>query len=232
MMQHTQGIARSQISFGSLEDRISVDNPVRLIDVFSDKLDLVIIGFTTKSLQKEDRPSFESSIFVRLYLYGYLNGIRSSRKLENECKRNNELQWLLQGLHPNYHSISDFRKDNPTALKKLFKLFVNFLKDAELIAGETIAIDGTKSRAHNSKKANFSQKKIDRHVDYIEAKVAAYMNVLANCDTQEDAVKMTDIKINSHIRNSNLSFIFFASSSSLPVHRVICLRHLVIYQKH
>lgn len=192
-MDHIQGISRFQLSFGSLEDLISMDNPVRFIDVFSDKLDLVKIGFATKTLQKEGRPSFESSLFVRLYLYGYLNGIRSSRKLEKECKRNTELQWLLQGLCPNYHSISDFRKDNPAALKKLFKLFVSFLKNADLIAGEIIAIDGTKSRAHNSKKANFSQKKIDRHVDYIEAKVAAYMEVLATCDAQEDAVKMTNV---------------------------------------
>ena len=187
-MQHIQGIARSQISFGSLEDRISVDNPVRFIDVFAAKLDLAKIGFSIQTLKKEGRPSFESSLFVRLYLYGYLNGIRSSRKLEKECGRNTELQWLLHGMTPNYHSIADFRKDNPGALKKLFKLFVSFLKDAELIAGETIAIDGTKSRAHNSKKANFSQKKIDRHIDYIDEKVAEYMAVLATADANEDTV--------------------------------------------
>jgi transposase len=93
-------------------------------------------------------------------LYGYLNGLRGSRKLEKECERNIELHWLLYGMIPNYHSISDFRKDNPQALKKLFKLFVSFMKDADLITGETIAIDGTKSRAHNSKKANFSQKRL------------------------------------------------------------------------
>ena len=163
-MQHKQGTARDQISFNSFEDRISRDNPVRFIDVFSGKLDLEKIGFSVKTLQKEGRPSFESSLFVRLYLYGYLNGLRSSRKLEKECERNIELHWLLHGMTPNYHSISDFRKDNPQALKKLFKLFVIFLKNANLISGETIAIDGTKSRAHNSKKANFSQKKIDRHM--------------------------------------------------------------------
>ena len=192
-MQHIQGIARSQISFGSLEDRISVDNPVRFIDVFAAKLDLAKIGFSIQTLKKEGRPSFESSLFVRLYLYGYLNGIRSSRKLEKECGRNTELQWLLHGMTPNYHSIADFRKDNPGALKKLFKLFVSFLKDAELIAGETIAIDGTKSRAHNSKKANFSQKKIDRHIDYIDEKVAEYMAVLATADANEDTVNVTNV---------------------------------------
>ena len=192
-MQHIQGISRLQISFGTLEDRISLDNPVRFIDVFSEKLDLAKIGFSVKTLKKEGRPSFESSIFVRLYLYGYLNGLRSSRKLEKECGRNTELQWLLHGMIPNYHSIADFRKDNPQSLKKLFKLFVSFLKDAELIAGETIAIDGTKSRAHNSKKANFSQKKIDRHINYIDEKVAEYMDVLAVADAQDDAVKVSNV---------------------------------------
>ncbi|MEM0576711.1 transposase [Flavobacterium polysaccharolyticum] len=98
---------------------------------------------------------FESKVFLKLYLYGYLNGLRSSRKLEKESIRNIQLQWLLCGIVPNYHSISDFRKHNPSGLKKMFKLFVSFLKDADLIAGETIAIDGTKSRAHNSKKAIF-----------------------------------------------------------------------------
>ena len=81
------------------------------------------IGFTVSILKKEGRPSFESSLFVRIYLYGYLNGIRSSRKLAKECVRNIEMRWLLYGMTPNYHSISDFRKDNPVALKKLFKLF-------------------------------------------------------------------------------------------------------------
>lgn len=192
-MQHRQGTARDQIGFSSFEDRISKDNPVRFIDVFSQKIELEKLGFLGKTLQKEGRPSFESSLFVRLYLYGYLNGLRSSRKLEKECERNVELHWLLHGMVPNYHSISDFRKDNPQALKKLFKLFVSFLKDVDLIAGETIAIDGTKSRAHNSKKANFSQKKIDRHLEYIDQKVSEYMAVLESSDLQDEQVKVTKV---------------------------------------
>jgi hypothetical protein len=95
---------------------------------------------------------------------------------------------------PNYHSISDFRKDNPAGLKKLFKLFVSFLKDADLIAGETIAIDGTKSRAHNSKKANFNQKKIDQHLAYIEEKTQEYLNELATNDQKDSGVTITKIK--------------------------------------
>jgi transposase len=117
-------------------------------------------------------------LFLKIYLYGYLNGLRSSRKLEKECVRNIELQWLLEAICPNYHSISDFNKANPTGLKKLFKLFVSFLKDADLVAGETIAIDGTKSRAHNSKKANFNQKKIYKHLAHIEKRTQEYLTQL------------------------------------------------------
>jgi ribosomal protein L29 len=104
------------------------------------------------------------------------------------------MHWLLNGLVPNYHSISDFRKDNPSALKKLFKVFVSFLKDADLIAGQTIAIDGTKSRAHNSKKANFNRKKIDRHLAYIDEKTQQYMDELAQNDELENCSTITDIE--------------------------------------
>jgi len=192
-MHHINGISREQISFITLEDGISNNNPVRFIDAFTGQLDLVKLGFIINTLKVEGRPSYQSSIFIRIYLYGYLNGIRSSRKLERECTRNTEIQWLLHGIMPNYKSISDFRKNNPKALKNVFKLFVSFLKDADLIAGETIAIDGTKSRAHNSKKANFNQTKIDRHKEYIDNKVEEYMTLLEQSDTQEDAIKVTNV---------------------------------------
>ena len=104
------------------------------------------------------------------------------------------MQWLLQDIRPNYHSISDFRKDNPKALKQLFKLFVSFLKNADLIAGETIAIDGTKSRAHNSKKANFNQKKIDKHKAYIDAKSQEYLDQLEQNDIQDNTIAITNIQ--------------------------------------
>ena len=194
MMQHITGIARNQMVFTSLEDPISKDNPVRFIDAFVENIDLKTLGFELRTLKKEGRPSFDTKIFLKIYLYGYLNGLRSSRKLEKECLRNIELQWLLCGLLPNYHSISDFRKDNPSSLKKLFKVFVSFLKDADLIAGETIAIDGTKSRAHNSKKANFNQKKIDRHLAYIEEKTQEYLEQLAQNDTSENSITVTKIQ--------------------------------------
>ena len=116
-MQHIQGISRNQLQMGSLEDKIASDNSVRFIDAFVSVIDLKKIGFTLRVLKTEGRPSYRTEVFLKLYLYGYLNGIRSSRKLEKECFRNIEVQWLLEDIRPNYHSIADFRKDNPKALK-------------------------------------------------------------------------------------------------------------------
>lgn len=104
------------------------------------------------------------------------------------------MQWLLEAIRPNYHSIADFRKDNPKALKQLFKLCVSFFKDADLLAGDTIAIDGTKSRAHNGKKSNFNQKKIDKHKAYIEAKTQEYLTALDQNDSQENSTTITNIQ--------------------------------------
>lgn len=192
-MQHIAGLSRQQLQIISLEDKIALDNPVRFIEAFVECISLEALGFTVQTIKSEGRPSFDTKLFLKIYLYGYLNGLRSSRKLEKECVRNIELQWLLEDIRPNYHSISDFRKQNPAGLRKLFKLFVSFLKDADLIAGETIAIDGTKSRAHNSKKANFSQKKIDKHVGYIEGKTQEYLTALEENDAKESPAKIQNI---------------------------------------
>ena len=117
---------RFQVSLSSLEDKISVDNPVRFVDAFVEHLDLSKLGFIINTLKTEGRPSFDSKSFLKIYLYGYLNGLRRSRKLERECFTNIELRWLIGNLTPNYHSITDFRKINPKALKNVFKLFVCF----------------------------------------------------------------------------------------------------------
>jgi transposase len=193
-MQHITGTSRHQMRISSLEDTISPDNQVRFIDAFVEFVDLSMLGFAVQTIKEEGRPSYNTKVFLKIYLYGYLNGIRSGRKLENECFRNVEMQWLLEDIRPNYHSISDFRKNNPVALKNVFKLFVSFLKDADLIAGETIAIDGTKSRAHNSKKANFNQKKIDKHLEYIDAKTQEYLDALEQNDAKENPDKIQNIQ--------------------------------------
>ncbi len=193
-MQHITGFSRLQMRISSLEDVIDTNNQVRFIEAFVEAIDLEKLGFNHKTIKTEGRPSFNTKIFLKIYLYGYLNGVRSCRKLERECIINIEMQWLLQDIRPNYHSISDFRKENPAGLKKLFKLFVSFLKNADLIAGETIAIDGTKTRAHNSKKANFNQKKIDRHLDYIDAKSQEYLDALEQNEVKENGEKVTNVQ--------------------------------------
>lgn len=193
-MQHISIKTRDQIEFRSLEDLIEPDNVIRFIDAFVDKLELNKLGFTLNTIKKEGRPSYNSSIFLKLYIYGYLNGTRSSRKLEKECIRNIELQWLMSGLKPSYHTIADFRKINPEALRNTFKLFVLFLKEVDLIAGNTIAIDGTKSRAHNSKKNNYNPKKIDRHLSYIEEKANQYLKELDQADRNEQTETIKDIQ--------------------------------------
>jgi radical SAM protein with 4Fe4S-binding SPASM domain len=178
----------------SLESAIGAENTVRLIDAFADHLDLKRLGFAVRDLNEQGRPAFDSRVFVKLYFYGYMNGLRSSRALEKECQRNIEVQWLIGRLTPNYHTIADFRKDNPKALRHTFRLFVSFLKDAELIEGKTIAIDGTKVRAHNGKKNNFNPKKIERHLKYIDEKTNEYLGMLDEMDRKEQPDKVKDIQ--------------------------------------
>jgi len=186
---------RFQMRMVSLDDVIQKENPVRFVDAFVDKIELDKLHFVIAEIKTEGRPAFDPKIFLKLYFYGYLNGIRSSRRLERECVRNIELQWLLSGLIPNYHSIADFRKANPVALKYTFKLFVLFLKDLDLIGGENVAMDGTKIRASNSKKNNYNPKKIERHLTYIETKTNEYLKELDQNDaTEKSAEEINKVK--------------------------------------
>ncbi len=186
-MQFIQGTSRHQTYFATLEDQVSADNAVRLIDAFIDKLDLHQLGFSNTIHKSEGRPPYAPGILLKLYLYGYLNRIRSSRKLEKESARNIELQWLLQQLQPNYHTIADFRKAYARQLQCMFKLYVQFISDAGLIGKKTIAIDGSKFKAVNSRKNNYNQKKIDKHQQFIEDKAAKYLEELDEIDKQETA---------------------------------------------
>ena len=132
-MNYITGSNRHQSYFATLEDQVAPDNAVRLIDAFVDKLELVKLGFSVTALKSEGRPPYEPAVLLKLYLYGYLNKIRSSRKLALECSRNIELQWLLKQLQPNYHSIADFRKLHGKALQNMFRLYVHFLSDTGLL---------------------------------------------------------------------------------------------------
>ena len=184
-MEYIRGTSRHQSYFSTLEEQVSVDNSVRLIDGFIDILELDKLGFTKIVHKSEGRPPYAPGILLKLYLYGYLNKIRSSRKLEKECSRNIELQWLLQNLQPNYHTIADFRKLHAVALQNMFRLYVQFLDEADLLGKTTIGIDGSKFKAVNSKKNNYNQKKIDKHRQFIEDKTAKYLQELDELDKQE-----------------------------------------------
>lgn len=175
-MSFISAFNRHQLTFSCLEDSIVSEKVVRFLDAYVNSLDLAALDFVVAQDWDEGRPAFESSVFLKLYLYGYFNGIRSSRRLEKECHRNVEVHWLLGNLRPNYHSISDFRKVNPAALKKVFTSCVLFLQDLDLIGGTVIAIDGTKIRASNSKKNKYNPKKIERseYADFVENNAENY----------------------------------------------------------
>jgi len=193
-MQFITGNNRHQTFFSTLEEQVAADNPARLIDAFIDKLDLEKMGFTKTVHKSEGRPPYAPQVLLKLYLYGYLNKIRSSRKLEKECSRNKELEWLLQSLQPNYHTIADFRKVHAGPLQAMFKLYVQFLGDAGLLGKTTIGIDGSKFKAVNSKKNNFNQKKIDKHQQFIKDKTEKYLQQLDELDKEENNTAGEELK--------------------------------------
>jgi transposase len=193
-MQYITGTNRHQSYFSTLEHQVGAENPVRLIDAFIDKLELQQLGFGKTEPKAEGRPPFAPQVLLKLYLYGYLNKIRSSRKLEKECRRNIELQWLLQNLNPNYHTIADFRKLHAQPLQNMFKLYVHFLSEAGLLGKTTIAIDGSKYKAVNSKKNNYNQNKIDKHRRFIEDKTAKYLQEPDELDKEESNTDELNIK--------------------------------------
>ena len=194
-MQFITGNSRHQTYFSTLEDQVSTDNAVRLMDAFIDKLDLQKLGFKTIVHKSEGRPPYAPGLLLKLYLYGYLNKIRSSRKLEKECTKNIELQWLLQNLTPNYHTIADFRKMHAAPLQAMFRLYVQFMADAGLLGKTTIAVDGSKFKAVNSKKNNYSQKKIDKYKQFIEDKTEKYLQQLDDLDKEEQYTDTDELNI-------------------------------------
>lgn len=172
----------------SLEASIDQDNEVRVVDLFVDSLNLQDYGFKVQ-FAENGRPAYRPVDLLKLYLYGYMNKVRSSRDLEKECRRNIEVMWLLKCLVPDHNTISNFRRDNPKAIKKVFRQTVQLAKHFELIGGKLIAGDSTKLRAQNSKKNNFNKKKIDRHLQYIDGKLQEYNHALAEAEADGDGKK-------------------------------------------
>jgi len=187
------GFNRDQLVMMDFESCVGQDSWARTVDMFVDILPMEELGFRDV-LNSQGRPPYHSTDMLRLYLYGYKNKLRSSRQMEHACKVNLEVVWLLKGLRPSARKIAYFRKDNAAAFKQAFRYFVVLLKEWELIEGTTIAIDSFKIRAQNAQKNNFNQKKIDRHITYIEDKIKTYQEQLdqadGNVDTQEIDTKI------------------------------------------
>jgi len=185
-MQHKHGEDRNQMLMFSLEGAISPDSFVRVVDAFVDAIDLKSFGFTHVECEEEGRPPYHPSVLLKLYLYGYGHGIRTTRKLEREAQTNIEAMWLLSGLRPKYKTIADFRKKHSKAFREVFRRFVCLLKEWNLVEGETIAIDSLKIRGSNSLKNNFNKNKLKRHLDYIEKQIKEYETLLDANDKEED----------------------------------------------
>lgn len=207
-MKYITGKNRAQLVLipTTLDDVIDEDNEARFIDLFVETLDLGKMGFEVFHIEN-GRPAYHPKDLLKLYLYGYLNSIRSSRKLEQATKINIEVLWLLKGLSPDHNTISNFRRDNPKAIKKVFRSTVKIAQHFNLIGGKLIAGDSTKLRAQNSKKNNFNKKKIERHLAYIDNKLEEYNNQLKEADNDkslEDKDRKENIeKIKSEIKKQN-----------------------------
>ena len=193
------GNDRSQIPLfvSSIDQAVSQDNQVRLIDLFVDSLKLPDFGFDF-SFVENGRPAYHPSDLLKLFIYGYLNRMRSSRVLEKECVRNIELMWLMKGLVPDHNTIANFRKDNPKAIARIFRATVNLAAHFELIGGSLVAGDSTKLRAQNSKKNNFNPAKIERHIAYIDNKLLEYNKILSQEDGDECIKKEVASKVRKH----------------------------------
>ena len=188
-MQYIKGTDRTQAVLfpQSLDEIIEPDNEVRIVDLFVESIDLAQFSFHVKS-STEGRPPYHPKHLLKLYVYGYLNSVRSSRALEKECKRNIELMWLLHQLVPDHNTISNFRKDNEKAIRKVFRHTVSIAKQFDLIGGRLIAGDSTKLRAQNSKKNNFNENKIIQHLQYIEKRLDEYNQAVEQADEENKKI--------------------------------------------
>src|SRR5271166_767764 len=184
MKRFVEGVDRGQSTL-RLEDWIGEDNPVRVIDVFVEELDLGGLGFGGVDPEATGRPSYHPSALLKLYIYGYLNRVQSSRRLEREAGHNVEAMWLLGRLVPDHKTIADFRKDNGSAIRQVCARFVALCRTMGLLTQASVAIDGSKFKAVNNRDRNFTRAKMERRMAQIEASVARYLQQLDTADRQE-----------------------------------------------
>ena len=186
-MRYMKGTDSRQMTMGiwSIEEEVAENSPARFIEVFVDSVDVVEVGFSRAEPAHTGRPAYSPQDLIKLYLYGYLNGIRSSRKLERECGRNIELFYLLNRLCPDHNTIADFRKENRKALKKVFLVFVRACKEMKLMNAETLCLDGTTIRAVNGKKKAVSAEIAQKKLEYAKAQLEAVERYLRTLDEND-----------------------------------------------
>src|SRR5476649_1869025 len=172
-----------------LDDYVAENNPVRIVDAFVDELDLSKLGFGRVQPAKTGRPAYHPSVLLKLYIYGYLNRIQSSRRLEREAQRNVELMWLTRRLTPDFKTIANFRKDSGKAIRNVCRQFVVLCQQLDLFSDAVVAIDGSKFKAVNSSDRNFTQAKLKRRMEEVEANISRYLTELDTADRQEPATK-------------------------------------------
>src|ERR1700746_1415908 len=200
MRRFVEGIDRGQATLfpECLADWIDENNPVRGIDAFVDKLDLSRLGFEGVAPEATGRPSYHPAVLLKLYIYGYLNRVQSSRRLEREAGRNVEVMWLTGRLAPDHKTIADSRKDNGTAIRKVCGQFVALCRELGLLTQASVAIDGSKFKAVNNRDKNFTRAKMERRLAQIDESVARYLSQLDTADLQEPsealAAKTTHLK--------------------------------------
>jgi transposase len=190
MKRYIEGVSRDQGTLfpDHLDDWIDDENVVRVIDAFVDALDLVDLGF--ELAEATGRPGYHPSVLLKLYIYGYLNRVQSSRRLERETLRNVEVMWLLGRLSPDHKTIADFRKDNGKAIRKVCAQFVELCRRIGLLAIASAAIDGSKFKAVNNRDRNFTKAKMQRRKDQIAKSVTRYLEQLDSADRQEPSPAM------------------------------------------
>lgn len=190
-MGYIAGQPRDQITLfpEAMEEYVTAENPVRFIDAYVENLDVVHLGFQRATLPRVGRSPYHPKDLIRLYIYGYLNRVRTTRTLEKESQRNLELMWLMRRLQPDYKTIGDFRKDNKKALQGVCREFIVLCRQMQLFGGELLAIDGSKFKAVNSSKQSYTQSYCTKHVEQIEEQVKQYLDSLEQADAQEDLVE-------------------------------------------
>src|SRR5208337_2705529 len=191
MKRFVEGVDRGQSTLfpECVADWIGEDNPVRVIEVFVDELDLAELGFSGVDPEVTGRPSYHPSVLLKLYIYGYLNRVQSSRRLEREAGRNVEVMWLTSRLAPDHKTIADFRKDNGRAIRQVCARFVVLCRTMGLLTEASVAIDGSKFKAVNNRDKNFTRAKMERRMAQIEDSVARYLQQL---DTADRQISLTD----------------------------------------